>query len=89
LFFSSSKFCFLFPGIPLNKSLYTVSYMLLSSAASGLTFMALYILVSSKFCDNRKLSGRDISFGFGVTFYTLYHQSLRTVIAIFCITKPI
>lgn len=32
-------------GIPLNKSLYTVSYMLLSSAASGLTFMALYILV--------------------------------------------
>ncbi|XP_058785715.1 uncharacterized protein LOC131660490 [Vicia villosa] len=32
-------------GIPLNKSLYTVSYMLLSSAASGLTFMALYVLV--------------------------------------------
>ncbi|MCH88769.1 heparaN-alpha-glucosaminide N-acetyltransferase-like, partial [Trifolium medium] len=32
-------------GIPLNKSLYTISYMLLSSAASGLTFMALYVLV--------------------------------------------
>nr|XP_004500724.1 uncharacterized protein LOC101494283 [Cicer arietinum] len=32
-------------GIPVNKSLYTVSYMLLSSAASGLTFMALYVLV--------------------------------------------
>jgi predicted acyltransferase len=39
-------FAFLFPGIPLNKSLYTISYMLLSSAASGLTFMALYVLVS-------------------------------------------
>lgn len=32
-------------GIPLNKSLYTVSYMLLTSAGSGLTFMALYVLV--------------------------------------------
>nr|KYP53560.1 Heparan-alpha-glucosaminide N-acetyltransferase [Cajanus cajan] len=32
-------------GIPLNKSLYTVSYMLLTSAVSGLTFIALYVLV--------------------------------------------
>ncbi|CAJ1972966.1 unnamed protein product [Sphenostylis stenocarpa] len=32
-------------GIPLNKSLYTVSYMLLTSAGSGLTFIALYYLV--------------------------------------------
>lgn len=45
----------MFSGIPPNKSLYTVSYMLLSSAASGITFMALYVLVSSKCCDNRKL----------------------------------
>lgn len=32
-------------GIPLNKSLYTVSYMLLTSGGSGLTFVALYALV--------------------------------------------
>ncbi|XP_027356426.1 uncharacterized protein LOC113865851 isoform X2 [Abrus precatorius] len=32
-------------GVPLNKSLYTVSYMLLTSAGSGLTFIALYVLV--------------------------------------------
>ncbi|KAK7310543.1 hypothetical protein RJT34_08111 [Clitoria ternatea] len=32
-------------GIPLNKSLYTISYMLLTSAGSGLTFIALYVLV--------------------------------------------
>lgn len=41
-------FFFLFSGIPLNKCLYTISYMLLTSAGSGLTFMALYVLVSSK-----------------------------------------
>ncbi|KAE9586603.1 hypothetical protein Lal_00004500 [Lupinus albus] len=32
-------------GIPINKSLYTISYMLLTSAASGLTFIALYVVV--------------------------------------------
>ncbi|CAL0316990.1 unnamed protein product [Lupinus luteus] len=32
-------------GIPINKSLYTISYMLLTSATSGLTFIALYVLV--------------------------------------------
>ncbi|KAK7409758.1 hypothetical protein VNO78_00047 [Psophocarpus tetragonolobus] len=32
-------------GIPLNKSLYTLSYMLLTSSVSGLTFIALYYLV--------------------------------------------
>ncbi|KAK9064475.1 hypothetical protein SSX86_015857 [Deinandra increscens subsp. villosa] len=32
-------------GIPLNKSLYTISYMLVTSAASGITFCALYLLV--------------------------------------------
>ncbi|XP_057436679.1 uncharacterized protein LOC130729070 [Lotus japonicus] len=32
-------------GIPLNKSLYTVSYMLVTSAGSGFTFIALYVLV--------------------------------------------
>ncbi|KAK4258481.1 hypothetical protein QN277_004924 [Acacia crassicarpa] len=32
-------------GIPLNKSLYTVSYMLVTSAGSGFTFCALYLLV--------------------------------------------
>ncbi|KAK7351934.1 hypothetical protein VNO77_11719 [Canavalia gladiata] len=32
-------------GVPLNKSLYTVSYMLLTSAGSGFTFIALYVLV--------------------------------------------
>ncbi|XP_054779273.1 uncharacterized protein LOC129287142 isoform X2 [Prosopis cineraria] len=32
-------------GIPLNKSLYTVSYMLATSAVSGITFSALYLLV--------------------------------------------
>lgn len=34
-----------FIGIPLNKTLYTVSYLLVTSAASGLTFCILYILV--------------------------------------------
>ncbi|KAG9442780.1 hypothetical protein H6P81_018634 [Aristolochia fimbriata] len=32
-------------GIPINKSLYTTSYMLLTSALAGLVFCALYILV--------------------------------------------
>ncbi|XP_062178045.1 uncharacterized protein LOC133882840 [Alnus glutinosa] len=34
-----------FIGIPLNKSLYTVSYMLITSASAGITFGALYLLV--------------------------------------------
>ncbi|XP_061372420.1 uncharacterized protein LOC133314906 [Gastrolobium bilobum] len=41
-------------GIPLNKSLYTVSYTLLTSAASGLTFIALYVLVD--FHGHRRLT---------------------------------
>ncbi|GMP37506.1 hypothetical protein CsSME_00009146 [Camellia sinensis var. sinensis] len=32
-------------GIPLNKPLYTISYMLVTSASAGITFSALYILV--------------------------------------------
>ncbi|KAJ4834532.1 hypothetical protein Tsubulata_013671 [Turnera subulata] len=32
-------------GIPVNKSLYTLSYMLITSASSGLTYCALYLLV--------------------------------------------
>lgn len=32
-------------GIPLNKSLYTFSYMLVTSATAGITFSLLYILV--------------------------------------------
>nr|XP_043638648.1 heparan-alpha-glucosaminide N-acetyltransferase-like [Erigeron canadensis] len=32
-------------GIPVNKSLYTISYMLVTSAASGITFCALYLVV--------------------------------------------
>ncbi|KAL8142509.1 hypothetical protein V2J09_015541 [Rumex salicifolius] len=34
-----------FVGIPLNKSLYTLSYTLLTSGTAGITFCALYILV--------------------------------------------
>ncbi|KAG6653513.1 hypothetical protein I3843_05G074800 [Carya illinoinensis] len=34
-----------FAGIPVNKSLYTVSYMLITSASAGITFCALYLLV--------------------------------------------
>ncbi|KAG6604943.1 Heparan-alpha-glucosaminide N-acetyltransferase, partial [Cucurbita argyrosperma subsp. sororia] len=34
-----------FVGIPVNKSLYTVSYMLITSASAGILFCALYILV--------------------------------------------
>ncbi|KAJ8570983.1 hypothetical protein K7X08_037955 [Anisodus acutangulus] len=34
-----------FIGVPLNKSLYTISYMLVTSAASGITFCLLYLLV--------------------------------------------
>lgn len=30
----------------MNKSLYTISYMLITSTAAGLTFCALYLLVS-------------------------------------------
>ncbi|OVA09358.1 hypothetical protein BVC80_6361g1 [Macleaya cordata] len=36
--------CLIF-HIPLNKSLYTISYMLLTSSSAGLTFCALYVLV--------------------------------------------
>lgn len=32
-------------GMPLNKSLYTISYMLVTSAAAGITFCLLYLLV--------------------------------------------
>ncbi|XP_010935137.1 uncharacterized protein [Elaeis guineensis] len=49
LIFSLSTFAlglFLaFIGIPLNKSLYTISYTLLTTASAGLTFCALYLLV--------------------------------------------
>ncbi|KAL2459966.1 Protein of unknown function (DUF1624) [Abeliophyllum distichum] len=34
-----------FMGIPLNKSLYTISYLLVTSACSGLTFCILYALI--------------------------------------------
>ncbi|KAJ8765021.1 hypothetical protein K2173_010493 [Erythroxylum novogranatense] len=34
-----------FSGIPVNKSLYTISYMLITSASAGITFSALYLLV--------------------------------------------
>lgn len=34
-----------FIGMPLNKSLYTISYMLVTSAAGGITFCLLYLLV--------------------------------------------
>ncbi|EXC16567.1 hypothetical protein L484_008373 [Morus notabilis] len=34
-----------FIGIPLNKSLYTISYMLTTSASAGITFCILYLLV--------------------------------------------
>ncbi|XP_043715028.1 heparan-alpha-glucosaminide N-acetyltransferase-like [Telopea speciosissima] len=34
-----------FIGIPLNKPLYTISYMLLTSGTAGITFCALYLLV--------------------------------------------
>ncbi|KAL5706424.1 heparan-alpha-glucosaminide N-acetyltransferase [Ranunculus cassubicifolius] len=39
-----------YAGIPLNKSLYTVNYMLLTSAISGATFCALYVLVDVYGC---------------------------------------
>ncbi|KAJ0964062.1 hypothetical protein J5N97_029184 [Dioscorea zingiberensis] len=49
LFFSFSIFalalCLTFAGIPLNKSLYTISYMLLTTASAGFTFCALYLVV--------------------------------------------
>ena len=35
-----------FSGVPVNKSLYTISYMLITSASAGMTFCALYLLVS-------------------------------------------
>ncbi|XP_070043330.1 uncharacterized protein LOC107786738 isoform X1 [Nicotiana tabacum] len=34
-----------FIGVPLNKSLYTISYLLVTSAAAGITFCLLYMLV--------------------------------------------
>ncbi|XP_043817754.1 heparan-alpha-glucosaminide N-acetyltransferase isoform X3 [Manihot esculenta] len=34
-----------FIGIPVNKSLYTISYLLITSASAGITFCALYLLV--------------------------------------------
>lgn len=35
-----------FIGVPLNKSLYTISYMFLTTGVAGATFCALYVLVS-------------------------------------------
>ncbi|KAL5561213.1 hypothetical protein UlMin_030960 [Ulmus minor] len=32
-------------GVPVNKSLYTISYMLITSASAGITFCAFYLLV--------------------------------------------
>ncbi|MED6137762.1 hypothetical protein PIB30_067997 [Stylosanthes scabra] len=46
--FSALGFFLALIGIPLNKSLYTISYMLITSATSGLTFIALYVLVDVK-----------------------------------------
>lgn len=41
------KLAFVFlSGVPLNKSLYTISYLLVTSAAAGITFCLLYVLVS-------------------------------------------
>ncbi|KAK1303489.1 hypothetical protein QJS10_CPB11g02019 [Acorus calamus] len=37
-----------FIGIPLNKSLYTTSYMLITTASAGFTFCALYYLVDMR-----------------------------------------
>ncbi|PHT36201.1 hypothetical protein CQW23_23901 [Capsicum baccatum] len=37
-----------FVGLPLNKSLYTISYMLVTSAAAGITFCLLYLWISFK-----------------------------------------
>ncbi|KDP29672.1 hypothetical protein JCGZ_18834 [Jatropha curcas] len=34
-----------FVGIPVNKSLYTISYMLITSALAGITFSVLYLVV--------------------------------------------
>ncbi|PIA27810.1 hypothetical protein AQUCO_07500025v1 [Aquilegia coerulea] len=34
-----------YAGIPLNKSLYSISYMLLTSASAGITFCSIYVLV--------------------------------------------
>jgi heparan-alpha-glucosaminide N-acetyltransferase len=39
---------FFFSGDPVNKSLYTFSYMLITSASAGITYSALYLLVSSQ-----------------------------------------
>ncbi|KAL4187307.1 hypothetical protein AMTRI_Chr09g38370 [Amborella trichopoda] len=43
LFFLALLLIFL--GVPLNKSLYTTSYMLLTSATAGLLYYAIYLLV--------------------------------------------
>lgn len=37
--------CLTLTGMPLNKPLYTVSYMLITSASAGITFCSLYLLV--------------------------------------------
>ena len=34
-------------GIPINKSLYTISYMLITTSTAGITFCVLYLMVSS------------------------------------------
>ncbi|XP_027184852.1 heparan-alpha-glucosaminide N-acetyltransferase-like [Coffea eugenioides] len=41
-------------GIPLNKSLYTISYLLVTSATAGITFCLLYVLVDV--CGWRRLT---------------------------------
>ncbi|KAL4187261.1 hypothetical protein AMTRI_Chr09g18070 [Amborella trichopoda] len=43
LFFLALLLTFL--GVPLNKSLYTTSYMLLTSATAGLLYCAIYLLI--------------------------------------------
>ncbi|XP_031127259.1 heparan-alpha-glucosaminide N-acetyltransferase-like [Ipomoea triloba] len=41
-------------GIPLNKSLYSISYMMVTSATAGITLCALYLLVDV--CGQRRLT---------------------------------
>lgn len=40
---------YFYPGIPMNKQLYTVSYMCLTGGAAGLAFMVVYVLVNGLF----------------------------------------
>ncbi|XP_010266019.1 PREDICTED: heparan-alpha-glucosaminide N-acetyltransferase-like isoform X2 [Nelumbo nucifera] len=58
IFLLSLGFLLTFLGIPLNKPLYTISYLLVTSASAGITFCVLYLLSWRLTFSLKQLKGR-------------------------------